>query len=368
MLDDHRELYNAALEERREAWRRAEISISFYDQDAQLKDIRRERPEFARWACHSERETIHRLDRAFQAFYRRCKAGEKPGYPRFRGRERFNSITWPEHGNGCRWLAEQQRVYLRGVGQVRVHAHRLIEGRVKTVTAKREGRRWYLVLSCDQVPTRPLASAGAEVGIDLGVVTLVATSDGELLANPRHLARSAAKLTKTQQVLARKRRGSNRRRKARAQVAAAHQKIREQRRDLHHKTALALVHHYDLICHEALMPAAMSRSARGTIGQPGRNVAAKAGLNRSIRDAGWGQFLTVLHDKAACAGREVVAVNPRHTSQMCSSCGHVASESRVTQAAFRCVACGFEANADVNAAVNILRAGLALRERSREVA
>jgi putative transposase len=216
-------------------------------------------------------------------------------------------VTWPEHGHGCRWLAEQRRIYLMGIGQVRVHAHRPVEGTIKTVTVKREGRRWFLMLSCSGVPARLLEPTGAAAGIDLGVVALVATSDGELLANPRHLARSAVKLTAAQQRLARKRRGSRRRRKARERVAAIHRKVRDQRRDLHHKAALGLVRRYDLICHEALTPAAMTRSARGTVDQPGRNVAAKAGLNRSILDAGWGQFLAILADKAACAGRQLIA-------------------------------------------------------------
>lgn len=199
-------------------------------------------------------------------------------------------------------------------------------------------------------------------GIDLGVVALVAISDGELLANPRHLDRSAAKLTRAQQALARKRRGSKRRRKAHERVAAVYRKVRDQRRDLHHKAALELVRRYDLICHEALTPAAMSRSARGTVDQPGRNVAAKAGLNRSILDAGWGQFLAILADKAACAGRQLIAVDPRHTSVMCARCGHVDQASRVGQAVFRCTGCGHEAHADVNAACNVLRLGLSRRD------
>jgi putative transposase len=368
MLDDHREVYNAALEERREAWRRSRVPTSWYDQCNQLPEIRALRAEYAAYSVMSLRETLKRLDHAFQDFYRRCKRGEIPGYPRFKGRERFDSVTWPTHGNGAKYLPDQHRLYLMGVGQVRVHAHREVQGRIKTVTVKREGRRWYVTFSCDQVPARPLAPTGAVVGLDLGIASFATTSDGQHVANPRHFAASAERVAKAQRDLARKRRGSNRRRKTRERVGNAHRKVREQRRDFHHKTALALVRGHDVIVHEGLASERMSRSARGTVEHPGTNVAAKSGLNRAIRDVGWGQFLTILAAKAEDAGRELIAVDPRHTSQRCSSCGHVAAENRVTQAAFACVACGHAAHADVNAALNILRAGLALRERSREAA
>ncbi|MEU6411814.1 transposase [Microbispora sp. NPDC046933] len=196
----------------------------------------------------------------------------------------------------------------------------------------------------------------------MGVASLATTSDGDPLANPRHLAASAGRLAAAQQALTRKKRGSKRRRKAVARVAALHAKVRRQRRDTAYKAALTLVRGYDVIVHEDLRVANMTRSASGTIEAPGRNVAAKSGLNRSILDAGWGVFLRVLAHKAESAGRELIAVNPANTSRTCSRCGHCAKDNRVTQARFRCQACGHEAHADVNAAKNILRAGLALRD------
>lgn len=156
-----------------------------------------------------------------------------------------------------------------------------------------------------------------------------------------------------------------RRRKAAARVAALHAKVRRRRADHAHKTAGALVAAYDVIVHENLRITHMTRSARGTIGNPGRNVAAKSGLNRGILDAGWGVFLRVLAHKAESAGRELIAVEPRNTSRTCARCGHRAAENRLTQAAFQCTACGHCAHADVNAAINILRAGLALREAAK---
>jgi putative transposase len=369
-LEDTRQLYNAALEERREAWRRGRHRVTFYSQDAQLKEIRAADPErYARWSFTCERAAIRRLDRAFRAFFRRCAAGEKPGYPRFKGRGWWDSVEWPA-GNGARWDSVRHpsvtRVYLHGVGHVRAHQHRVIQGRVKTITAKREGSRWYVILSCDEVPADPLAPVGASVGIDMGVASFLATSDGIQVPNPRHLAASAEELAAAQESLARKKRGSNRRKKAVAKLAALHGKIRRQRLDHAHNTALALVRHHDLIVHEDLQVANMTKRPKprpdGNGGHLPNGAAAKAGLNKSILDAGWGVFLRILSAKAESAGRQVIAVDPRRTSQRCAQCGHVASGNRVSQAQFCCLACGHHAHADVNAARNILRAGLALQE------
>jgi putative transposase len=370
-LEDTRQLYNAALEERREAWRMGRHKVTFYGQDAQLKEIRDDEPErYRRWAFGCERAAILRLDRAFQGFFRRIKAGEKPGYPRFKGRGWWNSIEWPAEKAGARWNSVPHpkviRVYLAGVGHVRVHQHRVVKGRVKTITAKREGGRWYVLLSCDGVPAEPLESADTPVGIDLGVASLLTTSDGRHVPNPRPLAATSQRLTAAQQDLARKKRGSGRRKKAATRVAGLHGKVHRQRLDHAHNTALALVREYDLIVHEDLKITNMTRRPKplpdGSGGHQPNGAAAKAGLNKSINDAGWGIFLRVLSAKAESAGRQMLAVDPRHTSQRCAECGHTAAGNRVTQETFRCLGCGHRAHADVNAARNILRAGLALQE------
>lgn len=367
-LEDHRQLYNAALEHRRTAYRMAGVTIRYGDQSGELKHIRADDPDGqGRWSFSSQQATLRRLDKAFAAFFRRVKAGQKPGFPRFKGRGWFDTVEWPKDGDGCRWDSQPEHptatfVRLQGIGHVRVHQHRPVKGRVKTISVKRAGRRWYVILACDDVPAEPLPATGAVVGLDMGVASLVTTSDGEHLANPRHLAATADRLAAAQRDLAGKKRGSKRRRKAVARVAALHAKVRRQRLDHAHKAALALVRAYDVIVHEDLRIANMTRSASGTIEQPGRNVAAKSGLNRSILDAGWGVFLRVLAYKAESAGRELIAVEPRNTSRTCARCGHCAAENRVSQAVFACQACGHAAHADVNAAKNILRAGLALRD------
>lgn len=365
MLDDHRDLYNAALQERRDAYRMRKVSIRYGDQSAQLKDIRRADTDGqGRWSFSSQQATLRRLNRAFDAFFRRVKAGQTPGFPRFKGAGWFDTVEWPTDRDGCRWDSApgEHRVYLQGVGHVRVHQHRPITGRVKTLSVKREGRRWHVVVSCDDVPAQPLPATGRTVGIDLGVASFLTTSDGEQVPNPRPGRRTARKLAAAQQSLARCKRRSKRRGKARARVAALHGKVRRQRLDHAHKTALMLIRHHDVICHEALRITNMSRSARGTVEQPGSKVAQKAGLNRSILDAGWGVFLACLTHKAESAGRVLVAVDPRNTSRTCPDCGHCCAENRVTQAAFRCQRCGLDTHADLVGAVNVLRAGLARRD------
>jgi putative transposase len=198
------------------------------------------------------------------------------------------------------------------------------------------------------------------VGVDLGLTAFAATSDADLVANPRPGRTAAGRLATAQSALARKQRGSNNRRRQRAVVANRHRKVASCRRDFHHQVARRLVAGYDVLVLEDLAVANMSRSASGTLEVPGVNVAAKRGLNRSILDAGWAQFVSILAGKAEEAGRRVILVDPRHTSQTCASCRHVDAANRVSQAEFRCRRCGHTAHADVNAARNILRAGLAL--------
>jgi putative transposase len=260
-----------------------------------------------------------------------------------------------------------------------VHQHRPVKGRVKTISVKREGRRWYVVLSCDEVPAEPLAQTGAVVGIDMGVTHFLTTSDGEHIANPRFLEAAAGQLAEAQRHLAtfpkRTKRRTKAHRAAARKVAEIHAKIRRQRLDHAHKTALTLVRDHDAIAHERLNTAGMTRSPKPKPDpeQPGvflpNQRAAKAGLNRMILDAGWGVFLAILTGKAESAGRTVVAVDPRNTSRTCPSCGHVAKENRVTQAKFQCTTCGFAANADHVGALNVLdRAGLVLCDRHRKPA
>jgi putative transposase len=361
----HRELYNAALQERRDAWWLRGTGVSYGDQSAQLKDIRQIRPDVAVWSFSSQQATLRRLNRAFTGFFRRVKAGDTPGYPRFKPAHRFDSVEWPKDGDGCRWHPDTRRVYLQGIGQLKVTVHRQVQGKVKTIQVRRQGRRWLLVLSCDGVPTQPLEPTRAEVGVDVGIASFATTSDGQHVPNPGYGRVAAARLGSAQQVLIRKRRGSNNRGKARETLAGRHRKLANQRRNFHYQVARALVADYGLLVVEDLRILNLVRrpAPRPDPDQPGRflpnRAAAKTGLHQSIHDAGWAQFVSILRAKAEEAGRVVIDVDARHTSDRCGACGHTAKENRASQAVFSCRGCGHTLNADEHAARNILRAGLA---------
>ena len=370
----HRELYNAALQERRDAWSHAtKTRINYGDQSAQLTSIRAARPDQAVWSFSSQQATLRRLNKAFGGFFGRVKTakpGTRAGYPRFKGQARFDSVEWPRDGHGARWLPESRRVYLQGIGQVKVHLHRRVEGRVKTIQIKRQGRRWVLVLSCDGVPTKPLPATGTQVGVDVGIAAFATLSDGTTVENPRWARKAADTLQVAQQRLQRAKRGSNNRVARRETVAARHRKIANRRKDFHHKQARELAASYDLLVVEDLKVANMLGRAKPKPDpdNPGQflpnGARAKSGLNRSISDAGWGQFVSILRAKAEDAGRTWIEVDARHTSDGCECCGHAAPGNRVSQAEFACQRCSHTAPADEHAARNILRAGLALHAQA----
>ena len=196
-VEAHRELYNAALQERRDAWAHSKTRIYYGDQSAQLTAIREVRPDQAVWSFSSQQATLRRLNIAFAGFFRRvntAKPGVKPGYPRFKGKARFDSVQWPKDGDGARWLPQATRVYLQSIGHVKVRLHRPVGGHVKTMQIKRQGWRWMLVLSCEDVATNPLPTTGHEAGIDVGIVSFATTSDGEHVDNPRWGRAAADKL------------------------------------------------------------------------------------------------------------------------------------------------------------------------------
>ncbi|MCJ0870692.1 transposase [Streptomyces sp. AP-93] len=382
MLRDHCSLYNGALQERRDAYRHiSKTSIKYGMQSGQLKEIRAFDPERqGRWSFSSQQATLRRLDKAFAAFFRRIKSGDTPGYPRFRGVNWFDTVDFPKDGDGCRWDATPHdpvtRVRLQGVGHIKVNQHRPVVGEVKTVSVKREGRRWYVVLTAEQPQPEPLPTTGSVVGIDLGIASFLVDSNGAFVSNPRYGRRTAARLQAAQQALSRfprvrrDKRTANHRR-AVEEVATLHRKVRRQRLDHAHKTALGLVRAHDFIAHEDLKIRNMVKAPapKPDPEVPGgflpNGAASKAGLNRSISDAGWGVFLAILTSKAESAGREVIAVDPRNTSRTCPECGHVAKENRTTQEKFHCQSCAHIAHADTVGALNVLRAGLVRRNANR---
>jgi putative transposase len=356
-----RELYNAALQERRDAWQKCHTSITCAHQSTELPAVKEVRPEYHDVHSQVLQDVLTRLDHAFQAFFRRVENGEQPGYPRFQGANRYASFTYKQFGNGA--TLDNGCLVLSKIGQIAVKWSRPLEGTVKTVTITHEADGWYCCFSCTDVPMEPLPPTGRETGIDVGLKVFLITAEGEFVENPRHYRRSERDLKKAQRRVARRKKGSKRRKKAAHLLAKKHQHIRRQRTDFHHKTALGLVRRYDTIYLEDLQVANLSRRPApkpdGNGGYLHNGASQKAGLNKSINDAGWAQFRTILEGKAAYAGRRVVAVPPAYTSQDCSGCGERVEKS-LSVRTHVCPSCGLILDRDENAARNIQWAGQAL--------
>ena len=365
-LDRTRELHNAALQERRDAYRMAGKHITYYDQANQLPEIKGIREEYNDIHSQVLQDVLRKADKAFKAFFARCKRGETPGYPRYKGRNQFASFTYPQGGFSLR---HDNHVCFSKTGSIKIKLHREIKGRIKTCTIKREDECWYVVFACE-VEQESLEVCEEAVGVDLGLLHFATLSDGSTMENPRYYRKGEKKLERLQQALARKKRGSTRRKKAVKQVAKAHRKVANQRRDFLHKASHSLVHSYGLVVFEKLQPANMSKRPKPKQNEQGNYVpngaAAKGGLNKSIVDAGWAMFQQFCTYKAANADRDVLFVNPKYTSQICSGCGQV-RKKELSERWHSCE-CGTELDRDHNAAINILALGRSVQENLRSPA
>ena len=363
LLADHCDLYNAALTERRDAWRMQKVKVSYGDQSAQLKAIRAADPfGQGRHSFTAQQQTLRRLNTVFAVYLRRTRdlkgKVRRVGDPRFKPYQRFDQVLFVA-GDGARWEPADggrwAHASFQAVGRVKIRQHRPMVGRMKTLQLKREHRRWYVIVVTD-IEAVPLPATGRSVGVYLGVARFLTTSDGQIIANPRFLDAAQERIANLQRRKARARPGSGNRRRLRRALAKEWRRLRNQRRDFHHQTARALIDTSDALALEDLRVAAMTATAAGTVEHPGRNVAAKAGLNRSILDVGWGQFTSILVAKAESAGRRVVLVHPASTSIDCHACG-----ARCTRPRRDTVVCPVHGalDADLNGARNIAtRAGL----------
>lgn len=335
-----REIHNSCIAWRKDAWEQEGVSIGLKQQSARLPSLKKEHPEFAEVNSQVLQQAVHRVDSAFKAFFRRVKAGEKPGYPRFKGRDRYDSLTWPQDIGFH--LVGTKRLNFSGIGEVRIKLHRPIEGKPKTCVVKREAGKWYAVLSCDNVPARAYPAATSEVGIDMGLESFATFSTGEHVENPRWYRKSQERLAAAQRELSRKKKGSGRRQKAKQNVARLHAKTANQRLDFQHKLAHEIVSENAVIAVEDLATQEMlERSPRS--------------LSKSIGDAGWAQFLAILSYKAGEAGRGFVKVPAQGTSSTCFRCGAYRKKN-LSERVHSCP-CGLVLDRDVHASLNILRLG-----------
>lgn len=340
ILEAQRELYNAALQERIDAFRKAGVTRTYIDQTAALAEWRRDDKEAAAFPSRLQRATLKRLEDAFQAFYRRVRQGQNAGFPRFRGKGRFDSFGFREF---CGISFQKGRIRFRGMpGSLRVHLHRSMpDTKVKACVFKRDAKGWYVGFAVDVAPA-PLRECIRAVGVDLGITTFATLSDGTEIPSLRAARSAQRRLRIAQRALARKRRGSASRDKARAKVRRIHAAVARQRTNHLHQASAQLIRTYDVVVIEDLGVQRLARSA----------------LSREVHDSSWGRFISLLHYKAECAGVRVIAVDPWNTSQDCSECG-ARIRKKLRERQHVCSACGISINRDLNAARNILfRAGV----------
>ena len=339
ILETCRRFYNDLLAERRDAWTNERRSVSKTEQMRRVKELKSSSPFARDIHSHVLQVVVADLDKAFQGFFRRVKRGENPGYPRFKGKNRFSSFGLKEYGNGFKIDGRRLRLY--GVGRIPVRWHRPLPCTPKTVRIVRKADGWYAMFTCDVDP-QSLPLTGKDVGIDVGVAALITTSNGEKIPNPKWYQAAQKKLRRLQRRMSRRQKGGMNWRKAAQLVARHHLHISRQRKDVLDKIVYRLIHEYDFIAVEQLRIQNMVRNRH---------------LAKSIMDAGWGYFRTRLHVKAAEAGRVVVEVDPAYTSQTCSSCGQRFPEHIDLSVRIVSCPCGLVLDRDVNAAINILRLG-----------
>lgn len=325
-LSQCRFLYNCALEQRKDAYKRFGVSVSYHEQAVSLPELKEQLPEYSDVYSQVLQDVLKRLDKAYQAFFNRAKRGDKVGHPRFKGKDRFDSFTYPQYKQ-----VPTKTVYLPKIGNVVIKLSRAIEGKIKTCTVKREANQWYVVFTAEHEPKK-LDPTGNTIGLDFGLTDIVATSEGELVAAPKPFKHAQRKLRVAQRSLSRKRKGSKNREKAKLKVAKLHQKVKRQRADFLHKLSTRLIKENDTIVIEDLSLKGLSRGM----------------LAKSFNDAGIGYLVAMLTYKAENAGRQLIKVAPQYTSQDCPACGK--RQKKELSERWHSCECGCEGHRDVIAA------------------
>lgn len=330
-----RELYNAALQERRDAWKLNRISINYHIQRAQLPAIKEVREDVEAIYSQILQDVLRRVAKTFDAYFRRLSRGEKAGYPRFKGRNFFNSFTYVQSG----FKLVGDKLHLSKIGSVRLRLSRNIIGTIKTCTIKREVSGWFVIFTVENEPVR-LPKSSKAIGIDVGIENYATYTEGEPTPNPRFFETLQNKLRVAQRKVSRRKKGSNRRRKAVLRLRKVHQKIKDCRTDFQHQLSTKIVNNYGTIAVEDL-------NIKGL---------AKGFLAKQILDAAWGSFLYKIEYKAENAGRDFWKVNPNGTSQTCT-CG-TAVKKKLSVRWHNCPSCGMSAHRDsVSAQVILSRSG-----------
>lgn len=335
-----RRFYNDCLAERKNVYQSEQRTVSKIEQLRKVKVLKDTSPFAKNIHSHILQVVVADLDKAFRAFFRRVKSGEKPGYPRFKGRDRFDSFGLKEYGNGFK--IHGRRLKVSGIGRIAVRWHREMPSEPSIVRIIRKADGWYACFSCE-VEAKPLPATGTAAGIDVGIKSLITDSDGDATDNPKWYQGGQRRLRVLQRSGARKKKGGTNRRKAVGLLQRHHLKVSRQRQDFLNKLANSLIAKNDLVALEDLQILNMVRNRH---------------LSKSILDAGWTYLVQRLHAKAEEAGRVVVQINPSGTSKTCSACDHVFEEMKLSDRWINCPECGLSLDRDRNAAINILKRGL----------
>lgn len=336
-LDTCRILYNRLLAWRKDAYEQTGKSPSRYEQTNALPDWKKENDFLGKVHSQVIQEVVQRVDRSYQNFFRRCKqGGEKAGFPRFKGRGHYDSFTFPQSG----FELQENAVKLSKIGTVKAIVHRHIDGKIKNCTIRRQNGKWFACFAIE-VESVPLAPNGEAVGIDVGLNSFATLSNGEQIENPRFYRHDEKALAKAQRRMSKFEKGTKERRKARKVVARIHERIRNRRHNFVHQEARKIVNRFEKIAVEKLNV---------------RNMQGNHCLAKSIGDASWTMFRTVLTQKAESAARQLVCVNPAFTSQDCHQCGYRAKK-KLSERWHHCPMCAASLDRDVNAAKNILTLG-----------
>lgn len=341
-LETCRWVYNKTLEIRKNSWEKEQKTLSLYDTNKLLTTWKREQAEFGQVYSQVLQNVQERVDLAFKAFFRRVKAGENdPGYPRFKGRNRYDSFTFKQSG----FSLKGKHLSISKIGDVKIILHRPLEGKCKTLTIRRDSiGNWYACFSCE-VAERPLPTTDKVVGVDLGLTTFAVLSNGDEIKRQRWMKRDAKDIARLQRKKEKFAKGSPERRKVVHALQHAYMRVTNRRENFAHQESRKLINEFQFIAFEDLNIKGMQANGNKVI-------------NRGIADVAWGQFVQFTTYKAAEAGRGVALVDPKNTTQMCSGCGEIVPKDlRVRE--HICPHCGLKLSRDHNAALNILARGLA---------
>jgi len=335
-------LYNYLLEQRKNVWKQEQKSISYFDQCNSFKQLKQDHQALSTIYSQILQNTAARLDFAFKSFFRRIKSGEKPGFPRFKNKFRYNSFTYPQ--KGFKLLIDKQVIQLSKIGRVKIKLYRQIEGKIKTCTIRKTATgKWFITFSCVVSP-KLISKSNKAIGIDVGLKTFAALSNGVRIKNPRFFRQEEKQLAKVQRKFSKLKKQNKERNKARKVIAYIHERISNRRHNFTHKIARKIVNHFGIIVVEDIN---INQMQNGNF----------RGINKSIGDAAWRMFVDLLSYKAEEAGRKVIKVNPAYTSQTCSKCGQ-RHKLKLSERVFTCPFCNFILDRDHNASINILTLGM----------